>query len=88
MAKQLKLKARKFWVLTPTFVEGAMEELVGENFYLPASILNRVNNAKKGEGVHVFLDFADSSWSGLNISSLEIFAPVLQIVDWWAFKIM
>ena len=47
VAKGLKLKARKFWGLIPTFVEVTGEKLVGEAFLPPLQppllILNRVN---------------------------------------------
>ena len=44
MAKGLKLKARKFWGLIPTFLEVTGEKLVGGSFCPPpAPILNRVN---------------------------------------------
>ena len=33
VAKELKLKVRKFWGLIPTFVEVTGEKLVGEPFY-------------------------------------------------------
>ena len=35
MAKGLKLKARKFWSLVPTFAEVTEEKLVGGPFYTP-----------------------------------------------------
>ena len=41
VAKRLGLKVRKFWGLSPTFVEVTREKLVGGLFGLP--ILNRVN---------------------------------------------
>ena len=41
VAKGLKLKVRKFWGLTPTFVEVTGEKLVG--VFDPSPILNRVN---------------------------------------------
>ena len=42
MAKQLKVKVRKFWELIPPFVEVTGEKLVGETFC--PSILNRVKS--------------------------------------------
>ena len=41
MARELKLKVRKFWGLSPTFVKVTGEKLVGGLF---APILNRVKN--------------------------------------------
>ena len=43
MAKELKLKVRKFWGLISTFVEVTGEKLVGGPFCPPPPILNRVN---------------------------------------------
>ena len=44
LSKGLKLKVRKFWGLTPTFVEVTGEKLVGGTFLPPPPpILNRVN---------------------------------------------
>ena len=42
MAKGLNLKVRKFWGLTPTFVEVTRKKLVGSVFLPP--ILNRVKD--------------------------------------------
>ena len=44
MAKELKLKATKFWGPNPTFVEVTGEKLVGGPFCPPTPILNRVND--------------------------------------------
>ena len=47
VAKVLKLKVRKFWGLSPTFVEVTGEKLVGGPFgHTPLPILNRVNTYK------------------------------------------
>ena len=43
VAKELKLKVRKFWGLIPTFVEVTEEKLVGEGTFCPPPILTRVN---------------------------------------------
>ena len=43
VAKELKLKVRKFWGLIPTFVEVTGEKLVGGRFLL-TPILNRVKH--------------------------------------------
>ena len=43
LSKGLKLKVRKFWVLTPTFVEATREKLVGGGGFL-SPILSRVND--------------------------------------------
>ena len=45
VAKGLKLKVRKLWSLTPTFVEVTGEKLV-EGLFGTAPILNRVNLRK------------------------------------------
>ena len=42
VAKGLKLKARKFWGLIPTFAEVTEEKLVGGGPFLAPPILNRV----------------------------------------------
>ena len=42
LAKELKLKVRKFWWLVPTFVELTGGKLVRRGLFLPP-ILNRVN---------------------------------------------
>ena len=43
VAKELKLKVRKFWEISSTFVEVTGEKLVGGAFLLPPPpILNRV----------------------------------------------
>ena len=47
VAKGLKLKVRKFWMLYSTFVEATGEKLVrggGGGFSPPIPILNRVND--------------------------------------------
>ena len=44
MAKELKLKVRKFWGVFLTFVKVKEEKLVGETFLAP--ILNRVKELK------------------------------------------
>ena len=43
MAKELKLKVKKFWGLIPTFVEVTEEKLVGMAFLPSPLILNGVN---------------------------------------------
>ena len=46
VAKVLKLKVRKFWGLSPTFVEVTGEKLVRGPFCHSPPILNRVNTYK------------------------------------------
>ena len=60
----LKLKARKFWDLIPTFVEVTGEKLVGGGF-LVASILNRV----KMQSISVFPDIA--KFADLTVKELK-----------------
>ena len=55
LAKGLKLKLRKFWNLTPTFVEVTGEKLVGGSFYPPPLILNRVNTCKHHHAEALFI---------------------------------
>ena len=48
VAKELKLKVRKFWRLIPTFVEITWEKLVeGGGAFCPSPILNRVETQKQ-----------------------------------------
>ena len=44
VAKELKLKVRKFWTLIPAFVEVTGEKLVGGGFWHPSPILNKVKS--------------------------------------------
>ena len=50
VAKGLKLKVRKFWGPTPTFVEVTGEKLVGGGLFAPP-ILNRVKRRDVGKSI-------------------------------------
>ena len=56
VAKEFKLKVRKFWGLTPTFVEEAREKLVGEGAFLAHPLnLIRVNTSSKTDHVSTLI---------------------------------
>ena len=56
VAKEFKLKVRKFWGLTPTFVEEAREKLVGGGAFLAHTLnLIRVNTSKKTDHVSTLI---------------------------------
>ena len=57
VAKELKLKVRKFWGLIPTFVEVTWKKLVGGGaFLLLKSVKNKILNRVKLKRAHVARD--------------------------------
>ena len=76
VAKGLKLKVRKFWELTPTFVEVTWEKLVGWGglFVLATPVLNRVNV------ICFSARFCDNSLSLLKMR-FQVFSPVSKKVQ-------
>ena len=76
VAKGLKLKVRKFWELTPTFVEVTWEKLVGWGglFVLATPVLNRVNV------ICFSARFCDNSLSLLKMR-FQAFSPVSKKVQ-------